>query len=219
MKKLLLLLGTISSMSFADSIYIYPHYTVALDSNATIESTSSTIKTKTVTPIVYKQTVLPAGMNVTLTCKKNKATLTLVDQYETKIPVSIGNANKIEMPCDLSTAPSLMWPYDDDYKIKSDNIKPINDKAFSVIPFNTNNIGDGKVKGVTTDGTLTRVTVNKSRYFDSPQFFATIAGKMYFVQSTSDDNVFTVHAANIQKLLITDKTGQLISSIEFPSYE
>lgn len=219
MKKLLLLLGAVSTMSFADSIYIDPHYTVALDSNGTIESSSNTIKTKTVTPIVYKQTVLPAGMNVTLTCKKNKATLTLIDQYETKIPVSIGNANKIEMPCDLSAVPSLMWPYDDDYKIKSENIKPINDKAFSVIPFNTNNIGDGKITSVTTDGTLTRVTVNKSRYFDSPQFFATIGGKMYFVQATSNDTTFTIHAANVQKLLITDKSGQLISSIEFPSYE
>lgn len=219
MKKLLLLLGTISTISFADSIRIYPHYTVALDSNATIESTNSTIKTKTLTPIEYKQTVLPAGMNVTLTCKKNKAILTLIDQYNTDIPVSIGNANKIEIPCDLSTAPSLMWVYDDDYKIKSNNVKPINNKAFSIVPFNTNNIGDGKVTGVSTDGNLTRITVNKSRYFDNPQFFATIAGKMYFVQSTSDDNVFTIDAANIQKLLITDKTGQLISSIEFPSYE
>lgn len=219
MKKILFsLLAATSLYSYADSIYIEPHYTIALES-ANIESSTNMIQAKTLTPLVYKKYILPAGVNVSIQCKDNQAILRQVDQYTMKEKISIGNGNKVQIACDLNTMPDMMWSPDDEDKVKSDNVKEIDNKAFSVVPFNSNNIGEGKVTGITTDGNLTNVTVNKSRYFDSPQFFATINGKMYFVQSTNNDDTFTVHAAHMQKLLVTDKNGQLLASIDFPSYE
>jgi hypothetical protein len=212
------LLSTYASLSFADNVYLEPHYTVAIES-ATFESTNNTIQATTLTPIVYKKNILPSGASVTIACKNSQAKLIQLAGYSIKEPIAIGNGSKIQMPCDLNAVPSLLWSNDDEYKVKSDAVKEINAKGFNVIPFTANHLSDGQITSVTTDGNLTNIIVNKSRYFNNPQFFATIDGKMYFIQSSNDDDTYTIHAANMQKLLVTDGSGQLLATVEFPSYE
>lgn len=219
MKKLLAVLLVIGAANaIADSVYLEPQYTVAIESGI-YESTTQTLTTKTVTPIVYEDSVLPAGESVTFSCQDNKTKLTQVGSKSYSIPVTLGTPYKIATTCGTPNA-LLIWS-SDEYKIKSDRITKINDKGFSVIPFNINNSANSsaKVIGVTSDGNLTNITVNKAKYFKDAKFFGTLNGISYILQYSNDDEKFTIHAANLQKLTITDKDGQILSTIDFPSYE
>ncbi|MDD3267177.1 MAG: hypothetical protein PHC75_08395 [Burkholderiales bacterium] len=221
MKKILFaIFSSITISSYAETIYLNEHYTVALD-NATLESNTNTINIKTLSPIVYKDYYLPIGTAITMSCDKNNhAIVSKIDTYNTKIPVSIGNGSKIEFPCDNKTMPDMIWVSDDDYKIKSDNVKQVSKATFSIIPFTAKNMtNDGQITGISTDGNLTIISVNKTKYFNGAQFFADIKGKMYFLQSTNRNDKFIVHGADFDKLLITDSSGQLISSVEFPNFD
>lgn len=221
MKKILFTLLSITiNLVSAETIYLNEHYTVAL-SNSTLESSTNTIQATTLSPIVYKDYYLPIGSSIIMSCNnKNKAVISKIDTYNTKIPVSIGNGSKIEFSCDNSSMPDMMWTTDDDYKIKSDNVRQISKSSFEIVPFSAKNMSaDGQITKITTDGNLTIITVNKAKYFKNAQFFADINGKMYFLQSTNNDDDFIVHGANFDKLLITDGNGQLISSLEFPNFD
>lgn len=214
-----ILLGIFMS-SYAETIYLNEHYTVALD-DSTFESSANIIRTKTISPIVYKDYYLPIGSLVTMSCDKNgHAIISQIDTYNTKIPVSIGNGSKIEFPCDNKTMPNMMWTTNDDYKIKSDNIKQISKSSFTIVPFTAKNMtNDGQITGISSDGNLTIITVNNPKYFKNVQFFSEINNKVYFLQSSNSDDKFTVAGANFDKLLITDNSGQLISSVEFPTFD
>lgn len=219
MKKLLtILLATGAVNAIAASVYLEPQYTVAIESGV-YESTTQTLTTKTVTPIVYEDSMLPAGESVVISCQDNKTKLTQVGSKSYSIPVTLGTPYKIATTCGASNA-LLIWS-SDEYKIKSDRIIEINDKNFSVIPFNINNVAgsSAKVISVTSNGSLTNVTVNKAKYFKDAKFFGTLNGISYNLQYSNDDEKYTVHAANLQKLTITDKDGQILSTIDFPSYE
>lgn len=219
MRKILAaLLGIGASVSFADSVYLNEHYAVALK-GASFESTTNTIQAKTLTPIVYEKYYLPSGVNVVMSCNSNnQAVVSQIDSYDVKVPVSIGNSSKIVAPCDNTTMPDMMWTGNDDYKIKSDNIKEIDKSAFSILPFTTKNVSEnGQITGASSNGQLTIISVSKARYFDNAQFFGTINGKTYFLQSTSDSDQFIISGANFDKLLVTTSSGQLITSIEFTS--
>lgn len=219
MKKILIALtATASVHAFADKIYLEPQYTVAIES-ASLESGTQNYMTKTLTPIVYEDRLLPAGESVVLSCEDNKPIIRKIDQQELKIPVQI--ASNIKQPADCrSPSLGLFWTKDE-YKVKNDGIITIDDKKFSVIPFSATIPPslDGKIVSVTSDGNLTNVLINKVKYFKKAQFYGTINGVSYLLQASNDDKKFTVHAANLQKLLITDENGQVLASIDFPSYE
>ena len=219
MKKILIVLAATTSIhAFADKIYLEPQYTVAIES-ASLESGTQNFTTKTLTPIVYEDRLLPAGESVVLSCEDNKPIIRKIDQQELKIPVQIANNTKQPASC-TSANLGLFWTLDE-YKVKNDNIVTIDDKKFSVIPFSSTVLpsADGKIVSVTSDGNLINVLVNKAKYFKKAQFYGTINGISYLLQASNDDKKFTVHAANLQKLLVTDANGQVLASIDFPSYE
>lgn len=219
MKKILIALAATTSIhAFADKIYLEPQYTVAIES-ASFESSTQSYITKTLTPIVYEDRLLPAGESIVLSCKDNKTIIRKIDQQELQIQVQIASNTKQPANC---TSPNLglLWTKDE-YKVKNDGIVTIDDKKFSVIPFSSTvqPSADGKIVSVTSDGNLTNVLVNKAKYFKKAQFYGTINGSSYLLQASNDDKKFTVHAANLQKLLVTDENGQVLASIDFPSYE
>lgn len=219
MKKILIVLAATTSIhAFADKIYLEPQYTVAIES-ASLESGTQNFTTKTLTPIVYEDRLLPAGESIVLSCEDNKPIIRKIDQQELKIPVQIANNTKQPTSCSSANL-GLFWTLDE-YKVKNDSIVTIDDKKFSVIPFSATipPSADGKIVSVTSDGNLINVLVNKAKYFKKAQFYGTINGVSYLLQSSNDDKKFTVHAANLQKLLVTDENGQVLASIDFPSYE
>lgn len=219
MKKLLTILLTTGAVTaMADSVYLEPQYTLALESGV-YESATQILSTKTLTPLVYEDSLLPAGESIVINCKGNKTLLTQIGAKSYEIPVTLGTPYKIATSCSNPNA-LLIWS-NDEYKVKSNRISEIKDKNFVVIPFNINNVtsSSAKVIGVTSDGNLTNITVNKAKYFKDAKFFGTINGISYLLQYSNDDEKFTIHAANMQKLTITDRNGQIVSTIDFPSYE
>jgi|LauGreDrversion4_2_1035121.scaffolds.fasta_scaffold80473_2 hypothetical protein len=219
MKKILIVLAATTSIhAFADKVYLEPQYTVAIES-ASFESSTQNFTTKTLTPIVYEDRLLPAGESIVLSCENNKPIIRKIDQQELKIPVQLANNTKQATNC-ASPNLGLFWAQDE-YKIKNDNIVSIDDKKFSVIPFSATipSSADGKIVSVSSDGNLINLLVNKAKYFKKAQFYGTIDGISYLLQSSNDDKKFTVHAADLQKLLVTDENGQVLASIDFPSYE
>ncbi len=214
MKKLTLaILGTLSAGVYAESIYLEPLYTVGVES-AIIESTTNTITTKTVTPIVYEDSLIHAGESIVIDCS-NKPKLKQLGNYNTNIPIVIASANSLATSCNNGDI-GLFWSKDE-YKIKSDDVVKIDDNTFQVEPFNAtqNELEKGMVIGATTNGNLTNIEVNKAKYFKKAKFYGTINNRQYLLQTSNNDELFTVHAANLTKLVITDKNGQIISTIDF----
>jgi hypothetical protein len=218
MKKLfVLLLSLPATMVLADSVYLEPQAAIGIES-ANFESSTNTLSSHTVTPVVYEDRLLPAGESIVISCNKEQSKLVQVGSKTYDIPVKLGTAYQIATSCKDQSA-FLFWTADE-YKIKSDAIVQINDKAFKVIPFEaTNNPDlDGKITGITSDGNLTNVMVNKAKYFKNANFYGTINGVSYLLQSSNNDEKFTVYAANLQKIIVTNSGGQVISTVTFPSY-
>lgn len=211
MKKILLtttILG-MSAAVFAESTYIGENYTVALD-NSTFKS--GVLNTTTLTPIVYKKQVLPAGQPVTINCKDGTSTLMQLANYDIKEKITLGNSSKIGMTCAESASPGLFWS-NDEIKVKSDAIQDINKDSFVTIPFSATNSADGKVTKLTSNGVLTNLTVNKQKYFDGAKFYAVINGNQYYIQATNDDNVYSLAVSNFSKLIITDANGEILATV------
>lgn len=216
MKKTILSIALfgLSLSAVAESTYIEKNYTVAL-SDSSFES--GILQTKTLTPIMYKKYVLPANQDITFSCKDGITTLIQVANYSINETVTIGNLSKIGMTCAESISPNLFWTKDE-IKIKSDAVQELNNEDFQTIPFNVTNQGDGKITGLTSNGILTKVLVNKSKYFENVKFYATINGKDYYIQANNDDDdTYTLSVANFSKLITTDANGEITTTITTPN--
>ena len=171
------------------------------------------------TPIVYKNRLLPAGKNIVINCTDKQAQIIQIESQSYEIPVQLGNSYNVPLKCTESNIASF-WS-NDEYKIKSESVVIIDSKAFSVVPFNAINTPAQKVQvfQIASDGNQTTLTVNKASYFNNALFFATIKGVSYRIQSNLNGDKFTLNGANFEKLLITNINGQILTTIDFPSYE
>ena len=212
MKKFLMSILVLSAISaVADSIYLEPKFTVAIESG--IFESGLTLQSKTITPVVYKNSLLASGGAITLECKKGKVNLVSIDSFKTKIPVQIADNRQIATNCaSLNTA--VFWA-NDEYKIKSDNIVKLDADNLKVIPFTVES--NSHVTGVKSDGYITLVSVDKGKYFKKALFFATINGVNYPVQYQQDDQQLTVYSAGMEKITISNANGQIIEVITFPN--
>lgn len=216
MKKIMLCMVSLLSASvYADNLYLEPLYSVGIESGS-FESSNNTLTTKTVTPIVYEDRLLNAGESIMISCIGNKSVLKQIGSSNVNIPVELANPQHITAQC-TSNNLGLFWAKDE-YKITSDQITKIDDKAFKPEPFNEtqNDAAKGMVLAITSDDHLLNITVNKAKYFNKAKFYGTVNGRDYLLQTSNDDELFTIHAANLDKLTILDKDGSIISTIIFP---
>lgn len=203
---------------YAENIYLEPQYTVAVEKIKN-ESATSSFYLKTITPIVYKNNYLPSGLSLKVICSGNEGLITQIESTVTEIPIALGDTIKQRVTCSPQVMPNLIWTPVDDYKLKKIAFKPIIESDFQAVSFNMSNTGNGSIKMIKSDGYLTQIVADKQSKYNDANFFAKINNIAYYVQSTVHDNVFTLHAANMQQLFIISKSGKILADIEFPSYE
>jgi hypothetical protein len=206
----------------ADDLYLEPQFLIAVESVTTKSESAGTtpgiasdvISVATRTPLIYADTLVPAGAMLTIDCRSPTPRLTAIDTLVTTIPLQIAGPLRETIPCDVARI-GLIWTKDE-FRINSNRTITIDDNLFTAKQFTTSiQNGRGKVLSVNSDGNLTNLVVNNLKYFNQSRIIGQIQGRQYLLGYSNDERKITVFAANLDSLTIYDRLGRTQLQLSF----